>query len=202
MAKRGGGRRGGGSGSSAAGEVTHSVVRQERNLIWELARDVWRPVRHPDHDKAVADALKNYRKPPVDPRSGHPVHARPGRPEGGPAGRYGIPRDRHEAMAADLGYSPTSHTGVEGLPIFHKPGGKPPYIVYDQDGHATVPRDPVSNRQIPYDPANPDTTAPAVAWKGADNPAQLTNRTDRSGTYIPTYDDKGNVVFRQPRAGK
>jgi len=105
-------------------------------------------------------------------------------------------------MAADLGYEQVEGArGVEGLPIFRRRGGDPEYIVYDQDGHATVPRDG-NGRQVPYDPNNPDSTAPAVAWKGADDPRKLQDRYSRDGSYIPTYDDKGNVAWRQPRANR
>jgi hypothetical protein len=108
-------------------------------------------------------------------------------------------------MAADLGYEPVSgRRGVEGLPIFRKDGGHPEFITYDADGHATVPRD-VNGRQIPYDPNNPnnpDATALAVAWKGTDSVQKLQNRYDRDGTYIPTYDDNGSIVWRQPRTRK
>jgi hypothetical protein len=182
-------------------EIQHRVERAEQNLIWDLANDVWRPVRHPDFEEAQQAAWRQGRNLP-DPRSGHPAHARQGRPEGAPDGRYAIPRDRHADMAADLGYEEVPGiTGVERLPIFRRPGGDPEYISYDQDGHATVPRD-ANGRQIPYDPANPDATAPPVAWKGADDPRKLQDRYSRDGTYIPTYDDKGNVVWRQPRANR
>lgn len=185
-------RGGGGQGR----QVTHSVPYAERNLIWELANDVWRPVKSPDFDAAQQAARKRGKNLP-DPRSGRPVHAKPG--------KVTLPKDRHAQMADDLGYVPTRHVGVNNTPIFQKQGGDPEYISYDLDGHATANRDAARGQRgsvIPYDPGDPDRSAPPVSWKGADSPAKLGDRTSRDGTYIPTYDDSGNVSWRQPRPNK
>lgn len=181
-------RGGGGQGR----QVTHSVPYAERNLIWELANDVWRPVKSPDFDAAQQAARKRGKNLP-DPRSGRPVHARPG--------NVRLPTGRQTAMAKDLGYEPTTHRGPDRAMIYEKPGGDPRYISYDMDGHATVPRGP-DGKQIGYDPRDPDRTAPAAAWKGADDHKNLRDRTSRDGTYVPTYDDSGDITWRRPRPTK
>jgi hypothetical protein len=174
-------------------QIQHSVQRAEQNLIWELAHDVWRPVRRPDFDDAQRAAHRRGQHLP-EPRAGHPVHARPGGNR--------IPRDRHDDMADELGYEPTGETGVNNIPIYRSRDGRPPeYIAYDMDGHGTLPRD-ANGKGIPYDPNHPDTTAPPASWKGADDPDKLRNRHDRDGTYIPEYDSNGDVTWRQPRKGK
>jgi len=165
-----------GGGSGQRHQVEHAVERAERNIVWELAHDLWRPVRHP-HFRPV-DARG---RPRPDPRHGEPAH------------RADVPRlsrQRQAELAEEYGYRPTSHRGRE--PIFENPDGDPRFISYDRDGHGSGVRG-ADGKFIPYDGRTPEY-APNVPWKGANNARTLVNG-DRDATYVPKYDADGNVRF-------
>jgi len=187
LARRRGSRRADGDHGGGGSQVTRRVERAEQNLIWELAHDIWRPVKHPKF-KEVEAAAKARRQPsPPDPRSGHPVH-RSAAPR--------LTRQRQDELAAELGYRPTPDRGPGGATIYHRPDGDPRYISYDHAGHGAGVRD-ADGRRTSYD-GTPDT-APNVSWKGSDQAGRLrtTSADDRDGTYVPTYNDRGGIDVRR-----
>lgn len=166
MAKRGG---------RAAKAVGHQVAEAEQNFIWKALNGVFRPVKTDAFTDLEKAAGKRGRKL-ADPRAGHPTHRSHNR----------LTREQQGDVAADLGYSPYFSRGTQPkAPLFHKPGGEPPYISHDLDGHGSIDR---SGQNLPGN----------VAWKGADNPAQL-NVAGRDGTYVPKYDEAGNIIFDRVR---
>jgi hypothetical protein len=159
--------------NKAAKQVSHAVAEAEQNFIWKALNGIFRPVK----SETFEAAEKASKRKLPDPRAGQPTH-RTANPR--------VTRKQQEEIAGELGYQPyRPRGGAPKEPIFENPDGHPPYISYDHTGHGSVDR---SGQGLP----------PNVAWKGADDPQTLMNR-NRDGTYVPKYDEGGNVNFDRVR---
>lgn len=157
----------------AASAVAHKLGPLEENFIWKEANKIFRPRYSKAASRARrAEAAKGHHVP--DGRAGSPAHRSYDR----------VSVDQQAKLAHELEYRPYRGPNNARQPVFHNPDKEPPYISYDRDGHGAVDR---TGSGLP----------PNVPWKGASNPRGF--RGDRLGTYVPKYDEHGNIIFDRVR---
>jgi hypothetical protein len=163
--------------SRAVHDVARATAEAEENVVWKVCNGIFRPVKS---ERFLAQEAAAGRRGLPDPRAGMPTHV---------TGAPRVTNPQFREMAGELGYTEVPRNrwprgAKPGALFFEKPGGRPPFISGDLDGHGAA-----------RDAALPGSK---VSWKGADDLGNLTN-ANRSGTYVPEYGADGGISFQRKK---
>ena len=155
--------------------VSHRVTELTQTFFWKETKGLFRP-RYAKPVRRARAAAAARGTPWRDVRAGQPAFR---------SDRL-LDASDEKNLARELGYHeeiPADRHNARRR-VFHNGSKDPPYISYDQAGHGAADR----TGQLP----------PNIPWKGAAAPRQF-GPGQRMGTYVPTYDEQGNVFMRRAR---